>query len=88
MKMKILQASTESFNELLDFFEQNGNAVIGRRWRTDKEGLHSYLAKPLDLELVRAHFEIRGDVILNDQFGFISTRNEWMDIFHRPGVRE
>jgi hypothetical protein len=81
--MRILKASTESFDALLDFLEEHGNPVLGRRWRVDKEGLHSYMGKPLDLALIRAHFEIHDDVELNDHYNFISTRQEWMDIHHR-----
>lgn len=85
--MKILQATSESFNSLLDFLEGNGNPVLGKRWRVDKEGLHTSMTKPLDLNLIKNNFQVADDVEVNEDYAFFSTKREWMDIFHSPRLR-
>ena len=86
-KLKKLEASTTSFNELIDFLEVNGNAVLGKRWRVDKEGLHTYMTQPIDFALIYANYNLGDDVLIDETYKFISTAREWMDICHRPGLK-
>ncbi len=87
LSKKNLTASEISLNELIDFLEQHGNPVLGKRWRTDKEGLHTYMTQPLDIDLIKKNFTPDNSVRLSEEFGSIITAQEWMEICHRPGLQ-
>ncbi len=80
--MQLIKASRQSFDILLDFLEEHGNPVLGRRWRVDKDGQHTYMTKPIDMELVAAHFATTGDVELNFKYRIISSASEWLEILY------
>lgn len=85
--MKTLTRSQESFDQLVDFFEANGNPVVGRRWRMDKEGFHCYLRYPIDWDAFYAEFEFDPNEIMFYK-NAILTSQEWLEVAYRANVQD
>jgi hypothetical protein len=84
--MKKLRADQASFDELVDFLESHGNPVLGKRWRMDKEGLHTFMTLPLDMALVEKHFRADPAVEISTSIQRIATLQDWLEITHWPGL--
>jgi len=82
-----LTATQQSFDQLIDFLETRGNLTLGPRWRTDKDGLHTYMTQPIDVALVKTHFRADSSVNVNEEFGTITNGQGWLEITHRPGLQ-
>ncbi|MGQ0800735.1 MAG: hypothetical protein ACT4NL_11565 [Pseudomarimonas sp.] len=82
-----LTDSQQSFDQVIDFLEAHGNLTLGPRWRTDKDGLHTYMSQPIDVALVKTHFSADSSVNMGQEFGTIINRQGWMEITHRPGLQ-
>ena len=72
------------FDAVIDLLIANGNTIVDdKRWSWDKEGGHCYLTRPIDYELIKSHFQIPVDVILDEKHRSIATLQEYLTISQR-----
>lgn len=83
--MKILTCTQDSFDQLVDFFEVNGNPVVGQRWRMDKEGRHCYLRDPIDWDAFYAEFQFDPNEIMFYKNAIVTAR-EALEVAYRPNL--
>lgn len=80
---RVVDASQESFDAVVDLLVKHGNSVDGNGWFVNKEGYHLILTKPIDWNLLYANFTFSADDIVLDK-NSIST---WRSIYTIIGGR-
>ena len=85
--LKTLTCSQESFDQLIDYFEANGNPVVGKRWRVDKEGWHCCVRYPIDWDRFYADFQFDPAEIMFYENSIVTTR-EWLEVTYRAKVQD
>ena len=61
---RLVDHSKDSLDAVVAVLVENGNAIVAPGWTVDKDGYHLLLAKPIDWNLLYAHFTFSTDEIV------------------------